>query len=48
MQLGIDALILLASWPWIDATRLALSLLAAAAMNFALAVNHRPGRYMAF
>ncbi|MBI5269867.1 MAG: YitT family protein [Burkholderiales bacterium] len=48
VQLGIDALILLASWPWIDATRLALSLLAAAAMNFALAVNHRPGRYMAF
>lgn len=48
VQLAIDALILLASWPWIDASRLALSLLAAAAMNFALAVNHRPGRYMAF
>ncbi|WP_374676152.1 YitT family protein [Ideonella sp.] len=48
VQLAIDALILLASWPWIDAPRLALSLLAAAAMNFALAVNHRPGRYMAF
>ncbi|HJV68372.1 YitT family protein [Ideonella sp.] len=48
VQMAIDAAILLASWPWIDAPRLALSVLAAAAMNFALAVNHRPGRYMAF
>lgn len=48
VQLGMDALILLASWPWIDARRLALSVLAAAAMNLALAVNHRPGRYVAF
>jgi uncharacterized membrane-anchored protein YitT (DUF2179 family) len=48
VQMAIDSLILLASWPWIDAQRLMLSVLAAAAMNFALAVNHRPGRYMAF
>ena len=48
VQLGVDAAILLASWPWLDAQRLALSVLAAAAMNFALAVNHRPGRYLAF
>lgn len=48
VQMAIDALILLSAWPWIDAQRLALSVLAAAAMNFALAVNHRPGRYMAF
>lgn len=48
VQMAIDSAILLASWPWIDARRLALSVLAAAAMNFALAVNHRPGRYMAF
>jgi uncharacterized membrane-anchored protein YitT (DUF2179 family) len=48
LQLGIDAVILLASWPWIDAPRLALSVLAAAAMNLALAINHRPGRYVAF
>ena len=46
--MAIDTVILLASWPWIDAPRLALSVLAAAAMNFALAINHRPGRYMAF
>ena len=48
VQLAIDGVILLASWPWIDAQRLALSVLAAAAMNFSLAVNHRPGRYVAF
>jgi uncharacterized membrane-anchored protein YitT (DUF2179 family) len=48
VQMVIDSAILLASWPWIDGPRLALSALAAAAMNFALAVNHRPGRYMAF
>jgi uncharacterized membrane-anchored protein YitT (DUF2179 family) len=48
VQLGIDAVILLASLPWIDARRLALSVLAAAAMNLSLAINHRPGRYVAF
>lgn len=48
VQMVIDSAILLASWPWIDCPRLALSVLAAAAMNFALAVNHRPGRYLAF
>ena len=48
VQMAIDCAILLASWPWIDGPRLALSVLAAAAMNFALAVNHRPGRYVAF
>ena len=48
VQMVIDSAILLASWPWIDAKRLALSVLGAAAMNFALAINHRPGRYMAF
>lgn len=48
VQMAIDGAILLAAWPWIDAQRLALSVLAAAAMNFSLAVNHRPGRYMAF
>jgi uncharacterized membrane-anchored protein YitT (DUF2179 family) len=48
VQMAIDGLILLAAWPWIDAQRLALSVLAAGAMNFALAVNHKPGRYLAF
>jgi uncharacterized membrane-anchored protein YitT (DUF2179 family) len=48
VQMAIDGLILLAALPWVDAPRLGLSVVAAAAMNFALAVNHRPGRYMAF
>ena len=48
VQLSLDALILLASWPWVDARRMALSVLAAAAMNVALAVNHKPGRYIAY
>ncbi len=47
-QLALDLCILLASTPWVDARRLALSVLAAAAMNVALAVNHRPDRYVAF
>jgi len=42
-----DLLILLCALPWLDAQRLALSVLAALAINFALAVNHRPGRYRA-
>ena len=48
VQLVLDATILAASWPWTDARRLALSVLAAVAMNFALAVNHKPGRYVAY
>ena len=48
VQMLIDSSILLASWPWLDAQRLALSILAALAMNFALTVNHKPGRYVAF
>ncbi|MEK8052458.1 YitT family protein [Ideonella sp. DXS22W] len=48
VQAVIDATIVLAALPWLDATRLALSVLAAVAMNFALAINHRPGRYVAF
>jgi uncharacterized membrane-anchored protein YitT (DUF2179 family) len=47
-QMLIDSLILLGSWPWLDTQRLVLSVLAALAMNFALTVNHKPGRYMAF
>jgi uncharacterized membrane-anchored protein YitT (DUF2179 family) len=48
VQLGLDATILLCAWPWLDGSRLALSVLAAVAMNLALAVNHKPGRYLAF
>lgn len=48
VQLIIDGSILLASWPLLDGTRLALSVLAAVLMNLTLAINHRPGRYVAF
>lgn len=47
VQMGIDLLILLAATPWLDARRLGLSVLGAVALNFALAVNHKPGRYVA-
>lgn len=46
--LAIDTLVLLSSLPWIGPQRLAWSILAAVAMNFALIVNHKPGRYVAF
>jgi uncharacterized membrane-anchored protein YitT (DUF2179 family) len=48
VQMTLDGLILLASAPWVSPLQLGLSVLGAAAMNFALAVNHKPGRYMAF
>jgi len=44
----IDVAILLASSPWLSAQQLALSVLGALALNFVLAVNHRPGRYVGF
>jgi uncharacterized membrane-anchored protein YitT (DUF2179 family) len=47
VQLGIDLAILAAAAPWLDAQRLALSVVGAVALNFALAVNHKPGRYVA-
>lgn len=45
VQMGLDALILLAASPWVGWGALALSVLAAVALNLALAVNHKPGRY---
>jgi uncharacterized membrane-anchored protein YitT (DUF2179 family) len=47
LQLALDAGVLLASWPWLTVPQLALSVAGAAALNFAIAVNHRPGRYLA-
>jgi uncharacterized membrane-anchored protein YitT (DUF2179 family) len=46
-QAALDALILLSSLAWVAPERIALSLLGMAAINASLAVNHRPGRYMA-
>lgn len=48
VQMAIDCSILLCAWRWLSWQQLALSIAAAVAMNFALAVNHRPGRYTAF
>ena len=48
VQMAIDCSILLCAWPWLSLQQLALSIAAAVAMNFALAVNHKPGRYTAF
>ena len=47
VQLALDVAILLASAPWLTAWQLVLSVVGSAALNFALAVNHRPGRYAA-
>ena len=48
LQMGVDCAILLAALPWLSPRQLALSIVGAVAMNFALAVNHKPGRYTAF
>ena len=47
VQLGLDAAILMLSIPMISMASVAISLLGAAMLNLTLAVNHKPGRYMA-
>ncbi|HJV82867.1 YitT family protein [Noviherbaspirillum sp.] len=47
VQLGLDAAILMLSIPMISLTAVAVSLLGAAMLNLTLAINHKPGRYMA-
>ena len=47
VQLAVDVAILLAATPWLTPPQLGLSVLGAVALNFTLAVNHRPGRYAA-
>ncbi|TSE27319.1 putative 5xTM membrane BCR, YitT family [Tepidimonas sediminis] len=48
VQLAIDAAILLAAIPWVGPLQLLLSVLGAALMNLTLAINHKPGRYVAY
>lgn len=48
VQLGIDGAILLAATPWVGPLQLTLSVLAAGLMNLTLAINHKPGRYVAY
>jgi len=47
VQMVVDGLIVLAAFKVADPTRVAYSLLGALAMNMTLAVNHKPGRYIA-
>ncbi|MFG5411037.1 YitT family protein [Piscinibacter sakaiensis] len=47
VQLAIDAVILLLALLVVDPPRVGWSVLAAVVMNLFLAINHRPGRYLA-
>lgn len=47
VQFGLDTAILMLSIPLISLTSVAISLLGAAMLNLTLAINHKPGRYMA-
>lgn len=47
VQLAFDSLILLGSLSVISVASVAISLIGAAVLNLTLAINHRPGRYMA-
>ena len=47
VQLVVDLLILLAAFGVTDLWRVLLSVLGAVVLNMTLAINHRPGRYMA-
>jgi uncharacterized membrane-anchored protein YitT (DUF2179 family) len=46
VQMGIDAVIVLAAVFIVPADKVALSILGALALNMVLAINHRAGRYM--
>ncbi|MGM0703138.1 MAG: YitT family protein [Pseudomonadota bacterium] len=46
VQLGIDALIMLAALWVLPLERVGLSVLGAVALNLIIALNHKPGRYM--
>jgi uncharacterized membrane-anchored protein YitT (DUF2179 family) len=48
LQMGLDVTILLAGTLLVPPQVLAASVLGAVLLNFALAINHKPGRYMAF
>ncbi|HMW79999.1 YitT family protein [Accumulibacter sp.] len=47
LQLAIDAAIIAAALALVPVERILVSLLGAAVLNLTLAINHRPGRYMA-
>mgnify|MGYP001296978218 CR=1 FL=1 len=47
VQLAVDCAILLASLFVVEPQRIAYSLVGALALNLTLAINHKPGRYVA-
>ncbi|MGZ8255163.1 MAG: YitT family protein [Burkholderiaceae bacterium] len=46
VQMGIDCLIVAAAFAIVEPGRVLLSVLGAVALNFVVAVNHKPGRYL--
>jgi uncharacterized membrane-anchored protein YitT (DUF2179 family) len=48
VQAAVDAAIVLAALPWVTTQQVLLSVVGALALNLALAMNHKPGRYTAF
>lgn len=47
VQMAMDCAIVLAAFGVVDLERIAWSVVGAVALNLTLAINHRPGRYMA-
>jgi uncharacterized membrane-anchored protein YitT (DUF2179 family) len=47
VQMALDSLIVLGGLVVADVPRVALSVLGAVVLNLTLAINHRPGRYLA-
>lgn len=47
VQMAFDCAIVLAAFAVVDWQQIAWSVLGAVVLNMTLAINHRPGRYMA-
>jgi uncharacterized membrane-anchored protein YitT (DUF2179 family) len=47
VQMAVDCVIVAAAFWLVEPTRVLLSILGAVALNMVLAINHRPGRYIA-
>lgn len=48
VQLGLDLAVILAAFAVVDPVRVALSAAGAVVLNLALALNHKPGRYLGY
>lgn len=47
VQMLLDCLIIAGAAAFVDVQRIALSVLAAVVLSLTLAINHKPGRYLA-